>query len=349
VLNALLLGISLGFALMVYSATLVLPVAVVVGLASLFVSPNLKELSAVNRVKRIGVITLVTLTGLVLSMGQHLYHIYSHGFTSRLDSQSVLHRVPVEMRGGFLSHLDLIWASFKKTLWFFYYSDAAGQYGYLGAPLEIASYTLAGVGILALLYRAVRLDPNALYVLTLGLATIGGSSLMVEANFSPHLIIFTLLIPFLCALGATTLLQLCRVRSHTVAAMLSLALVVPWTMWNYTFVTQRDERKFNLDTFVIRLPIERDSVRTLANFTPFYGDLRESFYQLRYPNGKVVLVTPADVPQQVLDLSTNQTCPCLVIVPRASTQLAGEKLTAAAKDVQTFQVPRYEADVIVIK
>lgn len=347
--NSLALGVGLGFALMVYSATLVLPVAVALGLAPVIFSASLKDRYHGKRLKGLGLILIGIVAGILVSMGQHLYLIYQAGFTSRLDSQSVLHRVPIEQRGGFLSHLDIVWASFERTLWFFFHSDGAGQYGFYGPLLEKTSYALAGIGLMTLLYRCIRFDPNAIYVLVLGGATIGGSALMIEANFSPHLIIFALLIPLFCAMGASTICQIIRVRSLILSAALSLIVVIPWTRWNYEFIATRDERKVDLDTFLLRLPIDRGSVATLMNFTPLYANLRESFFQLRYPNARAKEISPGDVPQQVSEVPSNQTCPCLVIVPRGATQAISQKLTQGSRTFQIFNVPRNEADVFLIR
>ncbi len=347
--NSLFLGLGLGFALMVYAATLVLPVALLAGLLPFVLSPSLRDQYKGKRLKGLGVVVAAIVAGVLLSMGQHLYHIVQSGFTSRLDSQSVLHRVPLEQRGGFLSHLDIVWASLERTLWFFFHSDGAGQYGFYGPLLEKISYSFAGLGLAALVYRCCRLDPNAIYTLVLGVATIGGSALMIEANFSPHLIIFALLIPLLCAMGASTLCQIVRLRSLVLSAVLSAVVVVPWTQWNYDFVASRDGRKMDLDTFLLRLPIDRSSVKTLMNFTPFYANLRESFFQLRYPNARAKEVTPGDVPQQVGEVISTQTCPCLMVVPRAATGATSQKLTQSSRQFQIFNVPRYEADVFLLQ
>jgi 4-amino-4-deoxy-L-arabinose transferase-like glycosyltransferase len=347
--NSVLLGIGLGFALMVYAATLVLPAVVVLSLLPLVFSASLREQYKGKRLKGLAIVLVAIMAGTLISMGQHLYFIYQAGFSSRLDSQSVLQRVPIEQRGGFLSHLDIVWAGLERTLFFFFHSDGAGQYGYYGAPLEIVSYSLAGIGLLALLYRCVRLDPNAIYVLALGVATVAGSALMIEANFSPHLIIFALLIPLLCAMGVSTLCQMLRIRSLVLSAILSIVVIVPWVRWNYDFVVTRDERKIDLDTFLLRLPIDRNSIATLMNFTPFYANLKESFFQLRYPNARAKEISPGDIPQQLSEVPVNQTCPCLVIVPRAATQAASQKLIQSSRAFQVFNVPRYEADVFLMR
>ena len=347
--NGVFLGVGLGFALMVYSATLVLPAAVMVGLLALFSSSAMKGVVPAQRFKNAAVVGGALVVGLLLSMGQHLYHISKIGFSSRLDSQSVLHRIPVEQRGGFFSHLDLLWASFERTLWFFYYSDAAGQYGYLGRPLELCSYLLASLGVLVLLYRCCRLDPNAVYIVVLCIATIVGSALMIEANFSPHLIVFSLFIPLACAIGAAAVCQALRLRSLLVSGVLAVCLLIPWTIWNYAFISARESRKYNMDTYILHLPIDRNSVKTTVNFTPFYGDLRESFYKLQYPNARPIKVEIGDVPQQVLELHTTQVCPCLVIVQRTTSEAVLRRLTEGGRKFTTFQVPRPEADVFVIE
>lgn len=346
--NGALLGVGLGFALMVYSATLVLPAAVGVGLLVLFFSSAIKQPPFAKHLKKAAFLGGALLVGLLLSMGQHLYHISKIGFSSRLDSQSVLHKIPLEQRGGFLSHLDVVWASLKRTLWFFHYSDAAGQYGYLGRPLETCSYALAIVGVLVLLYRCCRLDPNAIYIVVLGIATIVGSSLMIEANFSPHLIVFSVLIPLACAMGASGLCQLVRLKSLVATGVLSLSLLIPWTMWNYAFISSREGRKYNSDTYILHLPIDRNSVKTTVNFTPFYADLRESFYKLQYPNARPMKVEIGDVPQQVSELDPVQACPCLAIVTRGASEAVSQKLTERARKFTKFQVPRSEADVFLL-
>ena len=347
--NGVLLGVGMGFALMVYSATLVLPAAVVAGLLALFSSSAIKQPPLSKHVKEAAVWGGALLVGIMLSMGQHLYHISQIGFSSRLDSQSILHRIPLEQRGGFLSHLDVVWASLQRTVWFFYYSDSAGQYGYLGRPLEMCSYALAILGLLALLYRCCRLDPNAIYVVVIGIATIVGSSLMVEANFSPHLIVFSLLIPLACAMGASALCQVVRLKSLVASGIISVLLLIPWTIWNGAFISSREQRKLNLDTFVLHLPIDRSSIKTTSNYTPFYGDLRESFYKLQYPNARPIKVEIGDIPQQVAELDSTQACPCLAIVTRVTSDAVSQKLTERTRKFTKFQIPRSDADVFVIE
>jgi hypothetical protein len=334
---------------MVYSATLVLPAALFVGLLALFCSRRFSESCSGKRITGSACVVGAIVLGVLLTMGQHLYHISKIGFSSRLDSQSVLNKIPLEQRGGFLSHLDLVWESLQGTLLFFYQSDAAGQYGYLGRPLEVFSYIAAGLGLLVILYRCCRLDPNALYIVALAAATIVGSSLMIEANFSPHLIVFSLLIPLSCAMGIGALCQAVRLRSLLASGLLSVCLLVPWTIWNYSFISSRESRKYNLDTHILHLPIDRELVKTTVNYTPFYGDLTESFYKLRYPNATPIKVEVGDVPQQVTDLYGAQKCPCLVIVTRTTAAAVAQRLKEDGRQFSHYTVPRSEADVLVIE
>jgi hypothetical protein len=282
-------------------------------------------------------------------MGGHLYHIAQIGFSSRLDSQSVLNKIPIEQRGGYASHLDLVWDNIQRTVLFFYESDAAGQYGYLAKPLEAYSYVAAGLGFFVIVYRSLRLDPHAIYVLVLASATIVGSALMIEGNFSPHLIAFSLLIPLAGAMGVSLVCDVLRIRSILLTGVLSICLLVPWTKWNYDFISSRESRRYNMDTHILHLPIDREMVKTTVNFTPFYGDLSESFYRLQYPVAKPLKVEVGDVPQQVLDLYAEQRCPCLIIVNRAVSNTLMQRLQHEERSFTHHPVPRSEADVFVIK
>ena len=355
-LNGFLLGLSTGFALMVYSATHVLVGVLAVGVPVVLLSSNARNTCTTSRfVKNLGALVAIVV-GVGCALGQYVYHAYTVGHTSRFMQQTVLRD---EYREGLnrdtgnnFTTLDIVWDNFLKTINFFYDGDGSMQYGLAEPPLEVVSYAVFAFGVLVLLYRSLRLDPRALFITLLAIGTIVGSSLMVEASFSPHFVAFALIIPLTGAVALETACRITRVRSSLLSALVALGVLVPWAQWNYTVYADLDQRKRTLDTFIMHLPIPRESVKTVVNYTPLITDLSESFYMLRYPNAKGARIETNDgfdVPKHVIGLSTSNSCPCVVVVPQGSYSAVITALLAAKKQFREFAFDRLEAKLVYIE
>jgi hypothetical protein len=141
---------------------------------------------------------------------------------------------------------------------------------------------------------------------------------MVERNFAPHLVAFGIILPVVAAVALETACQITRISSPRVAAIMAIGLLIPWANWNYGLYTDLDRGKRNFDTFVLHLPIQRELVKKIVNYSALHMDLAESFYMLRYPNAKglqIAATTTGDLPTQVSQLVESAECPCIVVVP----------------------------------
>ena len=355
-MNGFILGLSTGFALMVYSATHVLMGVLAVGVVVALMSPYARETFTKSRFSNsVGSLVAIFL-GIGCAIGQYVYYAYTIGHTSRFMQQTVLRdefREGVNREaGGSLTTVEIVWANFKRTIDFFYHGDGAMQYGLAESPLEVVGYSVFIFGILVLLYRSVKLDARAIFVVLLAITTIIGASLMVEASFSPHFIAFALVIPFAGAVALETGCRIIRLRSALLSALVAIIVLVPWARWNYTVYADLDQRKRTLDTFIMHLPIPRESVKTIVNYTPLITDLSESFYMLRYPNAKGSRVETSEafnVPKNVMDLSAANGCPCLVVVPKESYAAVITALSGGKKRFREFSFDRLEAQMVYIE
>jgi hypothetical protein len=341
---------------MVYSATHGLVGVLGAGVLATLLSPTARERYRDARLSSsVGSLDAIVV-GVGCAIGQFVYHAVTNGHTSRFMQQTVLrgdYRDEFNRAAGSsFTTVDVVWANFKKTLTFFYAGDGAGQYGFSQPPLEKVSYAVFLFGLLVLLYRSLRWDTRALFVMLLGIATLVGASLMVEASFSPHFIAFALVIPLAGAVALETLCRITRLRSPILSALVALIVLVPWARWNYTLYAEFNQRKQTLDTFIMHLPIPRESVKTIVNYTPLITDLSESFYMLRYPNAKgsrVQADDTFDVPKHIMDLSAANACPCLVVVPQRSYADLIKALTTGHKQFREFAFDRVQAKMVYIE
>jgi hypothetical protein len=248
--------------------------------------------------------------------------------------------------------VEVVWVNLQRTIEFFYAGDGSMQYGFTGPPLEVVGYSVFLFGIVVLLYRALRWDARAIFVLLLAVTTIIGSGLMVEASFSPHFIAFALVIPFAGAVALETVWSITKIRSALVSAVVAIAVLIPWARWNYNLYVEFDKRKRTLDTVIMHLPIPRESVKTIVNYTPFTTDLSESFYMLRYPHAQGARVEAKDtfdITRNVMDLSASNGCPCLVVIPQEAYPELNTALSAGGKRVREFALKGIEAKVVYIE
>lgn len=339
-LDAVLLGVGLGFAVMVYSATHILPAAIVIGLVGFVLSPGFKERHPSRRwMAGLGYLAL-TLCGLLISLGRQIMFTLQHGGRSRLESQFVLLDVSRSQwekgLGPHVTSVDILWANFLRTIKFFYQADSAGQYGFSSAPLDTYSSGLAIIGALVLLFRCFRFDPNAMLVVAIAVGTVAGSTLMIEANFSPHLIAFSIILPFAMAYGLDRLFALVRMNSPILASVVALPLLVTWSMWNYNYYDRHTKRVITRDVWILRLPVDHFAVRSIVNVSSQPGDISESFYKLVYQNAKPKILTPENAPQQIASFGDPSLYPALFIVDSAAAADVDKALAERGRHFKRF-------------
>ncbi len=230
-LHATLAGVGVGVCLLVYSAAHVLPLALAGTLLTLFIFPPRSPTLTSHSFPRVSLGWLCALGGFLLIFGCQLYEWITAGYQSRAASQFILSpgsRRHLELSIGHpLTDLQIFVNSFWNTLKFFYLEDSSGQYSFRGAPLDMLAMTLACVGLVVFVYRAFNRDYISLMVIFSAILTVAGSMLMVEANFSPHLVLFSLFLPLSCAVGLEALLRPIT-RRHL---YLASTIVLPLGCW----------------------------------------------------------------------------------------------------------------------
>jgi hypothetical protein len=283
---------------MTYSASHAYPAAVGIAVLASFCSREYKQLYGRITAKTIALLLGAMAAGFLLTFGSQIVFVILHGFpaNSRLNSQLVLNIIPKNLiQSGAIDWLGLVkffWQHFLRTLLFFHDRDGAVQYGCYRGICETFSGILASLGALFIFLRACRLNSVSVLLLSTAILTIVGSSLMLEASFSPHFIVFTLLIPGAIAVGFDGVLQLLRIRKPLVASALAVACMIPWTIWNIDYIRDIDARKFNLNIWFLRFPLPTDQKFTMANATRMYADFSWPMYTLAFPNAKFVTISP---------------------------------------------------------
>ena len=152
---AFLTGLTMGFGMLVYPATQVLPIAMVAALV-LGVLPPTAKVSVLWKHPKllVGVIGSVVVGGLV-SFGPQLSHIYHHGYLSRLGSTFILQPHNIRHLSGMMrdpsaSHAEILWFNILQTLKFFYRSDSGEQYNFVQSPIPwwFAPFAIVGLGMI---------------------------------------------------------------------------------------------------------------------------------------------------------------------------------------------------------
>lgn len=353
--NGLVLGVVSGFALMVYSATHVLVGVLPVSILAALRTRTAQDYLGIKRLRKSVAAVVAFTMGLSITFGQFAYYAYTGGFSSRFNQQSIFRdevRQEVSQNiGRDLSYLEVAQINFETTLSFFWAGDSSVQYGLTEKPLDEISLAVLLIGCGVLLFRSVRLEPYALFVTTLVVGTIEGSSLMVERNFAPHLVALGLLLPMVAALALETVCAAVVLRWHLLGALVAVALFIPWASWNYELYTNLDKKKRNLDTMILHLPIDRIGVKNIVNYSPIIADLAESFYMLRYPNAKISKLGHSkdlDISLNLSQLMTSGGCPCLTIVPLDHVGSVGQAIQGAHRRFTEFVFQPVDAKVLYI-
>lgn len=355
--RALAVGIAVGIGALVYPATHVLPfaimAAVVLGILPLFV----KERGVGQGLKRGGVLSLVFVVGVLLAMGPQLFHMYNHGYSSRLRQTFIFHPHNIAHLTPLTGDQNvtlpgIAWFSLKSTSKFFYKADSGEQYNYDQAPLPLWAYVLATVGALALVVRCLKLEPHSLFIVATAVMTVVTSALMVEANFSPHLVLFSLIIPLCMAVGWDRMCRFSRLKNVWVLTILTIGLGVLWGEWNWRFynATMSPERSriAQPQNYLLDLPIDYRGMKYILNTSATGLSEGESYYQLIYPNAAQFKASATTTPEEILVLLEKQGCPCVIAEDPVEVERLSTFLTQNGKRVEVFRYPKMPVEYLVV-
>jgi hypothetical protein len=349
-LNALLAGASVGVCLLVYSAAHVLPIALMGTMVIRYIMPErrLNEPSPVYpKLSRRWPYLLI---GFLLIFGLQLHEWITSGYQSRATSQFILSpgsRRHLELSIGHpLTDVQIFVNSFWNTLRFFYLEDSSGQYSFRGAPLNTLASVLACGGLVILLYRAIARDLMSLMVILAAVLTVAGSMLMVEANFSPHLVLFGLFIPLACAIGLESIVRPIAYKHTYLAALVVLPLGCWWAWWNYNYYLDNMARNSRgRHVWLLNLPIDTFSVRSITNFTGLEEPFGESFFELVYPKSKRT-TTPASTAAEAFATFTknrsSDLCPCLLLIDDSQASTFAQMLKESGAPFSPYEGTFYD-------
>ena len=150
-------------------------------------------------------------------------------------------------------------------------------------------------------------------VFTTLLFSVLGSALMIEANFSPHFILLTIILPYIGILPLEVLFKWLLRSRQVLFSMSLIALVIPWTVWNYNNWIRVDNFKSDINTWLLRLPIQRERIKSLATCSSYRVDIGESMYPLMYPLATRQRLTAENPVGALSDFLEKESCPCLVL------------------------------------
>jgi hypothetical protein len=282
------------------------------------------------------------LFGVILGCGAQIIFWFQYGYESRVRSQFFLlphPRVHLEqIMGGPSSPLEIWWFNIKLTARFFYSGDAAAQYGFFKAPLAPAMMVLAVLGVLVMLVRSFRNDSFAILVLLTSIGTFISSTFLVEGNFSPHLIVFGLYMPLFCAVGCDFLWSLIRVKHPLIISPVMIGVGVWWAIWNFNYYEENIIRwKQYRVTYILNLPIDTKSIRSLITLSKQPESLGESFYTLVFPNASKHILRPSsDDAQSILDAAGAAGFPALAVVDPERESVVVAKLSSVGHNATVF-------------
>lgn len=345
-IRRVMLGISLGLSILVYPVTQVLPFALLGTAITPYLLTTWNPLRGFwNGIKRARK-ALPVLLGCILGCGAQIAFWVQYGYESRVRSQFFLLPDPRRhlegVMGEHASPLAIWWFNIKQTALFFYNGDLAAQYGFFKAPLAPAMAGLAIMGIVIMMIRATKSDRFSIFVLLTSIGTFVGSTLLVEGDFSPHLIVFGLYLPLFCAVGCDFLWSIIRINHPIIVTPIMIGVGAWWALWNFNYYEQNVTRwKQYRVTYILNLPIDTRSVRSLISLSKFPESLGESFYTLVFPNASKHILRPsADDGQVILETATRSGLPALAIVDPEQESVVTAKLKEAQRKVTTFNHPQ---------
>lgn len=341
--NCLLLGILTGLSILVYPATHVLTPAIL-GALGIQLLPNIATpRRLLNAICRSSSSIVAAIIGFTLAAGPQIHFWITRRYESRAASQLIFlpgprHHIEYSL-GAPATSWDLILYNLKHTLLFFWAGDKAAQYGYAGAPLGQIMSWVAVAGGIVLIYRAARNHIVSTYIALASIATVVGSVLMIEGSFSPHLILFGLVMPLACAVAFDTTWSCIKVKHPLIVAPCMLLIGAWWTHWNYEFYEASVRRwKLYRVTYILNLPIDTHRVKTVLSLTLTRESLGESFYALTFPNAtKTALPPPEDAANVILEQGAKTGFPLLAIIEPDREASVIDNLTTASHKPTVFR------------
>ena len=357
--RALMTGLTMGLAALVYPATHVLPFAI--GAAVVFgVYPRLvhSQRSFGKGTKTFVTLSLAFLAGVFIAMGPQVIYSAKNGYSSRLTQTFVLHDHNIRHLGPQtgdpnVTPAGVVWFNFKRTLKFFYENDTAEQYQFNENPLPLWGAALALIGVMVLGWRSLRGDPISIYLVTTAVMTVATSTMMVEGNFSPHMILFSLLIPTSLALGWDALLRTLRGNHVIIASLLTAVVIGVWADWNWKFyhriISTERSRLTRGVTYLLNLPIDRKGTKRFINASVLELYFGEPYYDLVYGSPKQTKLDK-DVPvDQVLGALSQGETPCVIIEDDSQVSVLVERLEGMGRTPTVYRYPNFPGVYVVVK
>lgn len=349
---ALATGATMGLAALAYPATHVLPAAMAVAVV-IRVWPDLIKRDGAGRgsLKVLGMM-ICFVVGLLATMGPHIIYSYRYGYSSRLTQTFVLHEHNIRHLGPQTGNPDVtpagvVWFNMQRTARIFYSGDTAEQFQFHENPFPLWGAVLAAFGALVLVGKAFRRDPVAIYLVVAGVVTFVASGLMVEGNFSPHLLLFAAITPIAMAVGLDKLVGWMRIKHLAILVPLSALVCAVWAYWNWGFynrvVSTERSRLTRAVTYILRLPINTKEVATVVGAAGVDVYPNESYYKLMYPRSKQFQL-PKDAPVgQVVELVVRGNGPAVLVEDEGSAQMTQMELEKLGKKVQVYRPPQFPA------
>lgn len=313
--TAFFMGGVLGLSVMTYSVSYILPAPVACAMLWIAISDQFRDKFFTQRLKHALRLGLISLSGFLIILGPQIIYTAMHGFStsSRLRSQSLfVHTQNTDLFERITTFLQKFWMQLMHTTDIFFRADGARQ-GVGPLIAEPVSQTLVVVGTGILLFRCIKRDPFAMLVLSIVLFSVLGSALMIEANFSPHFILLTIVLPYVGILPLEVLYKRFLAARPALFVAWLVVLLIPWTWWNYQHWIEADRRRGDLNTWLLRLPIDRDGIKSFANCSPYYADIRERMYTLMYPNAKRETLSFDEPIASLSAFLAKESCPCVVL------------------------------------
>lgn len=351
-LSALVTGLVMGVAALTYPATHVLPAAIIAAVVIKVWPDLIKGEGAARGSFRFFTMALCFILGVLIALTPHIIYSYRYGHSSRLTQTFVLHEHNLRHLGPqtgdpTVTPAGVVWFNMKRTARIFYSGDTAEQYQFHENPFPLWGACLAVLGTLVLITKSFRRDPVAIYVVVAGISSFAASGLMVEGNFSPHLILFAVITPLAMALAVDKIVGWLRLNYIVVLVPLSVALGVVWADWNWKFynrvVSTDRSRLTRAVTYLLRLPITTKEVTTVigAAGVDVYPD--ESYYQLIYPRSKQFQLGKDASVAQVVELTVKRPGSAVVVEDEGSVDQVRQELEKLGKKVDLYRYPQFPA------
>jgi hypothetical protein len=291
-------------------------------------------------------------------MGPQLLYSFEHGYDSRLRQTFVLldhnvkHLANVAANPG-MGRFGALWLNFLSTLEFFWWRDKGEQYQFESSPLPLWGWALALTGALVLVKHAKERNPIAIYLLSTLVLTFASSALMVEASFTPHLILLAALLPVTLTLGLERVLSWKKLSTWPAKTTTLIAVTVAWSYWNYSYynevVSPDRDRRTNADMRLIRLPVDHASVKAIISAASMEVRLNESYYPFMYPAASMTTLSKDSAPQQVVEVALRSSGPAIIFEDLSDASAVQEMLTNAGKQVEIFRYPRVDGAYLYVR